>query len=120
MNIREFLYKSGDIFLPKKIRDFLEITIIGCSYKTFYISLWSIVHFLSGILFGFLYIYSNYFDINNYYKNHLIFHTIWEIWQVIIGMSKPWKIVGNSNIVDTILDTILYISGTFIIYNIYL
>ena len=46
-----------------------------------------------------------------------ILHTFWELWQAIIGMSRPYKLTGRSNLVDTILDTIFFIFGAYVVRN---
>lgn len=114
--VRNILYDSGDVFLPSKLRNFLKQNIIGDSKHTFYISNWSIVHFLSGILFG--YFINKYLIINdskkiisNYYFKMFMLHTTWECWQVFVEMSNPFSVTGPSNIVDTIMDTILFMLG---------
>jgi len=113
MNI---LYNSGDLFLPKRIRNFLSTDILGSSDDTFYISYWSLIHFMSGILAGQAY---TAFGANkkNYYATMIFVHTLWELWQIYIGMAKPYKLKGSSNLVDTIVDTILFMSGTYIFKN---
>ena len=119
MNIQDIIYSSGDVFLPDSIRNILKTDIIGSSKKTFYLSGWSIVHFINGMLFGYLYLYYGY-NPNKYFFNMLIIHTLWELWQIIIGMSKPYSIVGSSNIADTIADTILFMLGSYIIRKLHL
>ena len=57
--IQDIIYNSGDVFLPEKVKNILGTDLIGDSKKTFYVSGWSIVHFLNGILFGYLYLYFN-------------------------------------------------------------
>jgi hypothetical protein len=109
----KIIYNSGDVFLPETLKNILQKDIIGSSQKTFYISGWSIVHFINGIIFGYLYLYFKY-DIRSYFLTMLIIHTLWELWQTIIGMAKPYKITGRSNIVDTIMDTILFMCGAYI------
>lgn len=136
--LKKIIYNSGDIFLPKQIKDILDKDIIGNSKKTFYISGWTIMHFLSGILFGLIILYYLNFQrfnnankyLNNYndkqhkqslYKYLLycfILHTLWEIWQIIIGMSRPYAITGNSNIVDILIDTLSFMLGSYLLYNI--
>jgi hypothetical protein len=113
MNILEFLYNSGDAFLPDPIKKILYFNIIGDSKKTFYISGWSIIHFISGIIFGFFYLHFN-FNISMYYIYLFILHSFWELWQTIIGMAHPFKIIGGGNIVDIIIDTFLFMSGAFL------
>ena len=112
--LHNYLYNSGDAFLPESIKTILGMDIIGSSNKTFYISGWSIVHFMNGLLFGFLYLHFRY---NKHYYTvfFLMLHTLWELWQVFIGMSKPYMLTGRSNIVDTFMDTILFMLGAFII-----
>ena len=112
----KIIYNSGDIFLPEALKNILQKDIIGSSEKTFYISGWSIVHFINGIIFGYLYLYFKY-DIRSYFLTMFILHTLWELWQSIIGMAKPYKITGRSNIVDTIMDTILFMCGTYIVFQ---
>lgn len=113
INIQNIIYNSGDIFLPEHIKIMLRKDLIGSSKKTFYLSRWSIVHLINGIIFGYLYLYFNY-DIQFYALKLFIIHTIWEMWQILIGMSKPYNLTGNNNLMDTILDTIIFMSGAFI------
>jgi len=116
--INNMIYNSGDVFLPKHIRDLLSTDLIGDSKKTFYISGWSMIHFISGIICGYLYMY---LDKNKqlYYYKLFILHSIWELWQAFIGMSKPYKLTGPSNLIDTILDTTFFMAGTFIVRTLY-
>jgi hypothetical protein len=117
--IKNIIYNSGDVFLPDKIKKKLAYDIIGSHKKTFYISGWSIVHFINGIIFGYLYLYFKY-DKKYYTTNLFVLHTIWECWQIIIGMSNPYNLTGRSNLIDTIVDTIMFMSGAVIYKNIYL
>jgi hypothetical protein len=123
-SVREILLHSGDIFLSPSINKFLLTDILGDSKKTFYISNWSIIHLISGIILG--YIVNQYLVLNtskliidNYYFKMFILHTVWEFWQIFIGMSDPFRLTGNSNLVDIILDTTLFILGAFI-YKVFL
>ena len=112
--IYDIIYNSGDIFLPVNIRNILVADLIGDSNKTFYISGWSIVHFINGIIIGYLYLYFN-GDARSYIFNMLIIHTLWELWQILIGMAKPYKLTGRSNLIDTILDSIFFMTGAYIV-----
>jgi hypothetical protein len=114
--IKKVIYSSGDVFLPETVKRVLRRDILGSAEKTFYISGWSIIHFISGILFGYLYLYFKY-DITLYALNMLILHTCWEVWQILIGMSKPYKLTGTSNIVDTLVDTLLFMCGAYITFS---
>ena len=114
VNLKKIIYNSGDVFLPEKIKKKLMYDIIGSHNNTFYISGWSLIHFINGLIFGILYLFFN-FNKKNYFKNLFILHTCWEIWQTIIGMAKPYKMTGSSNIIDTIVDTVLFMSGIYIV-----
>jgi hypothetical protein len=115
--LRKYLYHSGDAFLPDSVRNTLVKNIVGSSKNTFYISGWSLVHLMNGLLFGYLYLHFRY-NVRYYTATMLIIHTLWELWQVFIGMSKPYMLTGPSNIVDTFIDTILFMFGTSIIRKI--
>jgi hypothetical protein len=114
--VKKVIYWSGDIFLPENVKRVLNRDILGSTEKTFYISGWSIIHFISGILFGYLYLYFKY-DIRSYALNMLILHTLWEVWQILIGMSKPHKLTGKNNIIDTLVDTLLFMGGAWITFS---
>jgi len=113
------IYNSGDVFFPKPLKEFLDKDIFTTHKRSFYINGWSFMHFFSGIVIGAIYLYLDK-PIEFYYFKMLVIHTIWELWQMLIGMSKPWKLTGDSNLIDTFVDTIVFMLGTyttFIIYN---
>lgn len=116
--IKKIIYNSGDVFLPNKVKNILRKDIIGNSKKTFYISWWSVIHIINGILLGWVYLYYS-FPIDNFLLNMFIIHTLWELWQILIGISKPMKLTGKNNLIDTIMDTLLFIGGSYISYTIY-
>jgi hypothetical protein len=118
-SLREILLHSGDIFLSPKVNKFLLTDIIGNKNDTFYISNWSLIHLITGIIFGYIvneYLVLETSDllIDNYYFKMFILHTIWELWQVFISMSNPFKLVGHNNLIDTIVDTLLFMLGAYI------
>jgi VanZ family protein len=114
--LKNILYNSGNAFLPDNINQMLAYDIIGSHKKTFYISGWSILHFINGLIFGYLYLYLH-FDKKYYIINLFVLHSIWELWQITIGMSRPYSLSGRSNLIDTIVDTILFMTGALIIRN---
>lgn len=114
----EILFSSGDVFLPQRVRDFLGTFLYKSPNFVFYIQWWTIVHFINGIIFGFLYLYLGYSK-QNYYISQLVIHTLWEMWQVFIGMSKPWMLSGRNSLVDTMVDTSVYMIGAFVAYKIF-
>lgn len=115
------IFNSGDVFLPEPIKNFLSIFIYKYpntkkeSNLIFYIQWWSIVHFISGIVVGFLYLYYGY-QIQNYFLYMFMIHTLWEIWQIIIGMSKPYNLIGRNGLIDTITDTTLFMIGAYLYF----
>jgi hypothetical protein len=114
-HFEKIIYSSGDVFLPEGLKNALAVDLVGSSKKTFYLQGWSFVHFLSGILFGhiYLYLYPN-VKTSTYYYKLFILHTIWELWQMLIGMSRPYNLTGSSNIVDTFVDTALFMLGAYV------
>lgn len=115
MRLDEIAYHSGDIFLPKSLKQVLDTDIVGSSKKTFYLSGWTILHFMSGILFGYIFLqwYPDTTATNYYYKMFVL-HTIWELWQMLIGMAHPYNLTGPSNLVDILVDTIAFMVGVFL------
>jgi hypothetical protein len=114
IDIQNLIYNSGDAFLPEKVKNILGMDLIGTSKKTFYVSGWSIVHLMSGIIIGYLYLYFK-GDARLYTFKLFIIHTLWECWQMLIGMSTPYKLTGRSNIIDTIMDTIFFMLGAYFV-----
>jgi hypothetical protein len=96
-------YASGDLFLPKEIRDFLKIYIIGNDRSLFYISFWSLMHTFSGVLFSF---------VSNSLQGYLVVHTIWELWQIYIKMTPIDTLRG---VIDIFTDTFMGVLG-FILF----
>ena len=118
MNIQNIIYYSGDVFLPEKVKNILGMDFIGTSKKTIYVSGWSIVHLMNGIIFGYLYLYFK-LDRRFYISKLFILHTMWEFWQMLIGMAKPYKLTGRSNLIDTLMDTLFFMLGAYGVRNYY-
>lgn len=109
-------YASGDLFLPAQVRAFLETELIGRQRDTFYITYWSLMHAVSGVLFGY-FVHKLWTVVANFYLIALLVHTCWEGWQVYIGMAHPFSIKGKGNIVDILMDTTLFMTGATIYKN---
>ena len=112
-SLREIIYSSGDVFLPDSVKKFLSTDLIGSSKHTFYISIWSIVHFLSGIFIGLFYFFMEW-NVQTYMLNMFALHTIWECWQILIGMSNPYILTGRGNLVDIVVDTVMFMLGAYL------
>lgn len=105
-----FIYKSGDIWLPKNIVQFLHTYVVGNDSTLFYINYWHGMHFLSGILFGYFF---SFFPLQHPLYAYLLLHTLWEIWQLWIGMTRP----NLRGIIDILVDTFMGLAGLrFIIF----
>jgi hypothetical protein len=115
----KMIYHSGDFFLPKPIKQTLDKNIYMTQNYSFYINGWTIIHYLSGMILGAIYLYLGKQISFFYYYNLFIIHTIWELWQMLIGMSKPWLLTGDSNLIDTFVDTIVFMFGAYVTLQIY-
>ncbi len=118
IDLKHMLYNSGDFFLPSSLKHVLDKNIYMSQNYSFYISGWTVVHYLSGMLLGTIYLYLGK-PLSFYYYMLFIIHTSWELWQVFIGMSKPWCLTGSSNLIDTFVDTLVFMFGTYITLHIY-
>ena len=101
-----FLTKTGDLLLPKPVLHFLEYYYIGNDTSLFYISNWTVVHFLSGILTAHLII--KYLPTYQLYLTGFYTHTLWELYQVAV---RNTRITTARGFVDMIVDTMFFMIG---------
>ncbi len=113
MSEKSIFYKSGDMFLPKPIIAILDYTFIGDVEKSFYVNGWSLLHMFSGCLVAYFLLFKS----SHIYLKAFLIHTLWELWQVYIGMAKPFLLTGHSSLVDMIVDTIFFMFGVFLIQS---
>ena len=104
------LYRSGDLFFSEKVRKFLETFIIGSYQTPVYITYWSVLHYVSGIINAYIFLW---WGLKNPYVAGFVVHTLWELWQTLIGMAKPWNLTGHNGFVDIVMDTVLYMAGMY-------
>jgi hypothetical protein len=106
-----WLYRSGDVFLSPAARAFLRTYIVGDDESLFYISYWSVVHMISGIVFALLWSPKA-----SPYMAGFAVHTCWEAWQIFIGMTP----VGTARgFIDIITDTVMFMFGMWLVVNFY-
>ena len=86
MRIQDILFKSGDLFLPTRIRTFLEHYYVGSDTSLVYITNWTFVHFLVGVILS-LYLFPSMSKQAALWRIFWI-HSVWELWQ-IIGQNTP-------------------------------
>ena len=119
------LYQSTGLFLPRKFQDFLDIYHVGNDNTTFYITNWTIMHFLSGVLIAYiLSLYKYKLTKQQIFIIAFVIHTGWECWQIfvdIVTFHKP-KYQSNDFVdsrtidtlrgkLDVIVDTIAFMLG---------
>ena len=114
----KILLNSGDVFLPMRVKSVLHTFLYNTPNNSFYINGWSIIHLLSGILLGLLYLFLGKEE-TTFYFHLFILHTIWELWQVFIGMAKPWRRTGDSNLIDSVVDTVMFMMGAYVALSVY-
>jgi hypothetical protein len=116
--LSKILFNSGDVFLPMHVKSVLNTYLYNTPNHSFYINGWSILHLLSGIFLGAIYLFLG--KEESFFFYHLfILHTIWELWQVFIGMAKPWRRTGDSNLIDSIVDTVMFMIGAYFTLHVY-
>lgn len=112
--LKDALYLSGDLFLPKSVREFLERYWIGNDKTLIYVTNWSLMHFLSGIVVG--YVLLTYWPDYPYYWTGFGIHSAWELWQVLVKNTHYWILRG---FIDIWMDTGLFMAGMLFIAVIY-
>jgi len=105
---QDLLFLSGDLFLPKPMRTFLEQYWIGNNRSLIYVTNWSILHIVSGILIG--YYLETYQPTYSYYSTGFWIHTVWELWQILVKNTPYWTLRGQ---VDVVTDTVLFMGAMF-------
>ncbi len=103
-----FLTRTGDLLLPKQVLKILETYHIGGPKSLVYVTNWSILHFISGIIVG--YILYTYYEEYDYYWTGFWVHNAWEFWQIVI-QNTPYTLRG---FIDILMDTFLFMSGMII------
>ena len=99
------LFLSGDLFLPKSVRRVLEHYYLGSDRSLLYITNWSLVHAVTGVLTAW-YLETRYPGYDTLWTGFLL-HTLWEIWQLAVR-NTPWTLRG---FLDIGMDTLLFLGG---------
>lgn len=104
MKRTDWIYRSGDIWLPAPVVEVLDRYIVGDKTTLFYLNGWHINHFFSGVFFACLVFW---FRIPSPLLTYIVVHTLWELWQIAIGMT-PLTLRG---MLDILVDTGVGILG---------
>lgn len=105
----DFLYRSGDAFLPPEIVERLDIQILGTKESLYYVNYWHFVHMLTGIAFS--YFFMGYGILETVIR-YILLHSIWEFWQIYIGMTR----LNARGGIDILNDTLFGLIGVVAIY----
>jgi hypothetical protein len=100
MRIQDVLFRSGDLFLPTPVRQFLEYYYVGSDTSLVYITNWTLVHVLTGIVLAF-YIFPSMTKKDTLWRIFWI-HSAWEAWQ-ILGKNTPIHTLRG--MLDVLVDT---------------
>lgn len=105
-----------DKVYPKKFQKFLAKKIYIKGYKdTYYLQNWHIIHFITGIILGYLVLaLDKKLSAFEYYVKLLLVHTIWESFQVLVGITP----IHPRVIPDILIDTVSFMIGVWIIRKI--
>ena len=109
IDTESWIYKSGDIFLSEEVRSLLKQYWIGNDTSLFYITNWTVMHFVSGVLTA--YTLSSWFPKVSLFWTGLFIHTLWELWQMAIGMTPIRTLRGQ---IDVAVDTIAFLIGMYL------
>jgi len=99
-DVPKFLWRSGDAFLPEKVKKVLDAYLMGSDNSLAYINGWSLVHFGTGAVLAKL------FPEWSVLKAFIL-HCFWEIWQIAIKMTPPTQ----RGVIDTLVDTLMFMLG---------
>lgn len=108
MNKDSWKYRSGDAFLPASTVKFLHQYIVGNDNSLYYINLWHINHFFSGVLFGLFHLYL--YKVSSPLLFYIVIHTLWELWQLFIGMT----VADLRGVIDILNDTVFGTLGVYL------
>jgi len=89
----------GDLFLPQPVKSFLETYLVGNDQSLVYVTLWTVVHFFSGVLTAQF--------LTTSLSVAFWIHTAWEVLQLVIK-NTPWTVRG---FVDILVDTGFFLGG---------
>jgi hypothetical protein len=98
---------SGDLYLPASVKNVLDTYIIGSDDTLFYITLWSVMHALSGLFIAVVLVVATPWPFLKSALIAFIIHTLWEIWQWVI-QNTPRTLRGA---LDIVVDTLLFMIG---------
>jgi len=110
-------YKAlGDLLAPDWLNQWLGTYIIGDDKSVFYIWLWSVNHFLSGMFLAFLLRHYTNLTIEERYMVGFQLHNLWELLQIAVENTELSTLRGQ---VDLVMDTIIFMVGMVVVEEYY-
>jgi hypothetical protein len=107
----DLLFQSADLFLPTNIRQFLEYYYVGNDKSLFYLTNWSILHFVSGVLVTLFLLKRSSHPTNKIILISFLIHTLWEVWQIYVKKTPIHTLRGQ---IDVFVDTLLFMIGVLV------
>lgn len=101
------------MFLPPHVVQTLNSVLIGDKKTGWYVDGWSAMHLVSGLLVGLLLrgVYGGFtFAL---FVIALVFHTLWERWQVWVGRHYIHGFDSVLNRRDALTDTLFFMTGVW-------
>lgn len=110
-------YKAlGDLFAPDWMNQLLGTYIIGDEKSVFYIWLWSVNHFLSGMFLAVVLRHYTTLTLEQRYMVGFQLHNLWELLQIVVENTELSTLRGQ---IDLIMDTIIFMVGMVIVEEYY-
>lgn len=108
--LQDVLMLSGDLFLPQPLLKVMRIYLVGGPTTLVYIWVWSLMHIVLGFFMAWL-LYPR----PDAYWEGFLWHTLWEIWQLLVKNTE-WNLRGA---IDTVMDTMLFLAGMWVFYRLF-
>lgn len=89
--------------MPTSVRRVLETYWIGNDQSLIYVTNWTLVHFLSGVLLVWAVP-----TVSG--RTAFWVHSAWEAWQILVG-NTPWRTTRGQ--LDVLVDTLFFMAGVY-------
>ena len=112
--LEDVLFRSGDVFLPKQVHHVLERYHYGGDQSLLYLTNWSLVHAVSGIIVGWILLLR--YPAMSYYWTGFWVHNAWEAWQILVKNTPYWTWRGR---LDVVTDTVFFMGGMLLVARLF-
>lgn len=108
-----FFRRSTDVFLPPRVVETLNRVVVGNKKTGWYVDGWSGMHVLTGLLCGVFLLALGLRGFGGFLVALLI-HTVWELWQVHVGLTYIPSFNPVTNRHDALTDTAFFLLGVWL------